>query len=151
MPVRLIAAAGACAGACILFAFIFGYHQGAEKVRQDMAIQAAAQAEDARKTEKALQKKLNAITEDYLHEIEEYKKTINAYSDFDINGLSDARACPGSVPRKAENKPGFICYTPADIQGKIKASLDIAAECDELAIKYNALLKSVSAVREEKR
>ena len=38
----------------------------------------------------------------------------------------------------------------ADLQGKIKKSLDIAAECDELAIKYNALLKSVSAVREEK-
>ena len=139
MPVRYLIAA---AGAAVLFAFACGYHQGAEKVKRDMAIQAAAQAEDARKTEKALQKKLNGITENYLHEIEEYKKTINAYSDVDINSLSDARACPGSVPRKAENKPGFICYTPADIQGKIKESLDIAAECDELAIRYKALIES---------
>ena len=67
MPARYLIAA---AGACILFAFVFGYHQGAEKVKRDMAIQAAAQAEDARKTEKDMQKKLNGITENYLHEIE---------------------------------------------------------------------------------
>lgn len=148
MPVRyLIAAAGACAGACILFAFAFGYHQGAEKVKRDMAIQAAAQAEDARKTEKALQKKLNGITENYLHEIDEYKKTINAYAanDLDVGRLSGARSCK-AVPGDTADKPGFVCYTPADIQRKIKESLDIAAECDELAIKYNALLKSYRGI-----
>ena len=91
------------------------------------------------------------ITENYLHEIDEYKKTINAYAanDLDVGRLSDTRPCQ-SVPRNTTDKPGFVCYAAADIQGKIKKSLDIAAECDELAIKYNALLKSVSAVREEK-
>ena len=144
MPVRYIIAA---AGACILFAFVCGYHQGAEKVKRDMAIQAAAQAEDARKTEKALQEKLNGITENYLHEIDEYKKTISAYADNDIsvNRLSDTRSCK-AVPGDTADKPGFVCYTPADIQGKIKKSLDIAAECDELAIKYNALLKSYRGI-----
>ena len=108
-----------------------------------MAIQAAAQAEDARKTEKALQEKLNGITENYLHEIDEYKKTISAYADNDIslNRLSDARPCQ-AVPEKAGDKPGFACYSAADIQGKIKESLDIAAECDEIAIRYKALAES---------
>ena len=140
MPVRYLIAA---AGACILFAFVCGYHQGAEKVRRDMAIQAAAQAEDARKTEKALQKKLNGITENYLHEIDEYKKTISAYADNDIsvNRLSDARPCQ-AVPGKAGDKPGFACYSAADIQRKVSESLAIAAECDELAIKYKALAES---------
>ena len=149
MPVRYIIAA---AGAAVLFAFIFGYHQGAEKIKRDMAIQAAAQAEDARQKEKDMQKKLNGITENYLHEIDEYKKTISAYADNDIslNRLSGAHDCPAAVPGDTADRPGFVCYTPADIQRKIKESLDIAAECDELAIKYNALLKSVSAVREEK-
>ena len=144
MPVRYLIAA---AGACILFAFIFGYHQGAEKVKRDMAIQAAAQAEDARKTEKALQEKLNGITENYLHEIDEYKKTINAYdaNDLDVNRLSDTRPCK-AVPGNTGDKPGFVCYAAADIQRKIKESLDIAAECDELAIKYNALLKSYRGI-----
>ena len=140
MPVRYLIAA---AGAAVLFAFIFGYHQGAEKVRQDMAIQAAAQAEDARKTEKDMQKKLNGITENYLHEIDEYKKTISAYADndLDVNRLSDTRPCQ-SVPGKAENKPGFACYSAADIQKKVSESLAIAAECDELAIRYKALAES---------
>ena len=140
VPVRYLIAA---AGACILFAFAFGYHQGAEKVKRDMAIQAAAQAEDARKTEKALQKKLNGITENYLHEIDEYKKTISAYADndLDVGRLSDTRPCK-AVPGKAGDKPGFACYSAADIQEKISASLAIAAECDELAIRYKALAES---------
>lgn len=144
MPIRyLIAAAGACAGACILFAFIFGCHQGAEKIKRDMAIQAAAQAEDARQQEKAARAKLDAITENYLHEIDEYKKTISAYADNDIslNRLSDARPRQ-AVPGKAGDKPGFACYSATDIQGKIKESLAIAAECDEIAIRYKALAES---------
>lgn len=139
MPVRYLIAA---AGAAVLFAFAAGYHTGAKSVKTDMTIQAAAQAESARRQEKAARDKIDAITENYLHEIDEYKKTINAYSDVDINSLSDARACPGSVPGKAENKPGFICYTPAELRRKIKASLDIAAECDENAIRYKALIES---------
>lgn len=140
MPVRYLIAA---AGACILFAFACGYHQGAEKIKRDMAIQAAAQAEDARKTEKDMQKRLNGITENYLHEIDEYKKTINAYAanDLDVNRLSDTRPCQ-SVPGKTGDKPGFACYSAADIQRKISASLAIAAECDELAIRYKALAES---------
>ena len=140
MPVRYLAA---LTGAAVLMAFIFGYHQGAEKIKRDMAIQAAAQAEDARKTEKDMQKKLNGITENYLHEIDEYKKTINAYAanDLDVGRLSDTRPCQ-SVPRNTTDKPGFVCYTPADIQRKIKESLDIAAECDEIAIRYKALAES---------
>lgn len=141
MPVRYLIAA---AGACILFAFVCGYHQGAEKVKRDMAIQAAAQAEDARKTEKDMQKKLNGITENYLHEIDEYKKTINAYAanDLDVSRLSGAHDCPAAVPEKAGNKPGFACYSAADIQRKVSESLAIAAECDELAIRYKALAES---------
>ena len=141
MPVRYLIAA---AGACILFAFIFGYHQGAEKVKRDMAIQAAAQAEDARQKERDMQARLNGITENYLHEIDEYKKTIAAYADtdIDVNRLSDAHDCPAAVPGKAKNKPGFACYSAADIQRKISASLAIAAECDEIAIRYKALAES---------
>ena len=141
--IRLLIMLAAAAGAAVLFAFIFGYHQGAEKIKRDMAIQAAAQAEDARKTEKDMQKKLNGITENFLHEIDEYKKTINAYAanDLDVGRLSDTRPCQ-SVPGKAGDKPGFACYSAADIQGKIKESLAIAAECDELAIRYKALAES---------
>ena len=141
MPVRYLIAA---AGAAVLMAFVFGYHQGAEKIKRDMAIQAAAQAEDARQKEKDMQKKLNGITENYLHEIDEYKKTINAYAanDLDVSRLSGAHDCPAAVPGKAGDKPGFACYSAADIQRKVAESLAIAAECDEIAIRYKALAES---------
>lgn len=141
MPIRYLVA---LAGAAVLMAFVFGYHQGAGKIKRDMAIQAAAQAEDARQKEKDMQKRLNGITENYLHEIDEYKKTINAYAanDFSISRLSGAHDCPAAVPRKAGDKPGFACYSAADIQEKISASLAIAAECDEIAIRYKALAES---------
>lgn len=144
MPVRYLIAA---AGAAVLMAFIVGYGKGAESVRRENAAESVRAAEQARQKEKDMQKKLNGITENYLHEIDEYKKTINAYAanDFSISRLSDARPCQ-SVPGDTADKPGFVCYTPADIQGKIKESLDIAAECDELAIKYNALLKSYQGI-----
>jgi len=39
------------------------------------------------------------------------------------------------------NKPDLICYTRAELQRKVKESLDLAKEADELAIKYKALLE----------
>ena len=140
MPVRYLIAA---AGAAVLIAFVAGYEKGAESVRQENAAESVRVAEQARQKEKDMQKKLNGITENYLHEIEEYKKTISAYADNDIslNRLSDARPCQ-AVPRKAGDKSGFICYSAADIQRKVSESLAVGAECDELAIKYKALAES---------
>lgn len=144
MPVRYLIA---LAGAAVLIAFVAGYEKGAESVRQRNAAESVRVAEQARQKEKDMQKKLNGITENYLHEIDEYKKTISAYADNDIslNRLSGTRSCK-AVSGNTTDKPGFVCYAAADIQGKIKESLDIAAECDELAIKYNALLKSYQGI-----
>lgn len=144
MPIRYLIA---LAGAAVLMAFVMGYEKGAESVRQENAAESVRIAEQARQKEKDMQKKLNGITENYLHEIDEYKKTINAYAanDLDVSRLSGTRPCQ-SVPRNTTDKPGFVCYTPADIQGKIKESLDIAAECDELAIRYKALVESYRGI-----
>ena len=38
------------------------------------------------------------------------------------------------------NKPDLICYTRAELQRKVKESLALTEEADELAIKYRALL-----------
>ena len=141
MPIRYLVA---LTGAAVLMAFVLGYEKGAESVRQGVAAESVKISEQARQKEKDMQARLNGITENYLHEIDEYKKTINAYvaNDFDVNRLSGAHDCPPAVPGKAGDKPGVACYSAADIQGKIKASLDIAAECDEIAIRYKALAES---------
>lgn len=41
----------------------------------------------------------------------------------------------------AGNKPDLICYTRAELQSKVKRSLDIAAECDALSVRYATLLE----------
>ena len=140
MPIRYLVA---LTGAAVLIAFVLGYEKGAESVRQGVAAESVRISEQARQKEKDMQKKLNGITENYLHEIDEYKKTISAYADNDIslNRLSDTRACPGTVPGKAENKPGSICYSPAGLQRKVAETLAVGAECDQLAIKYKALVE----------
>ena len=41
----------------------------------------------------------------------------------------------------AGNKPDLVCYTRAELQRKVKESLALTREADELAIKYKALLE----------
>lgn len=41
----------------------------------------------------------------------------------------------------AGDKPDLICYTRAELQSKVKRSLDLAKEADELAIRYQTLLE----------
>jgi len=44
------------------------------------------------------------------------------------------------------DKQDFLSFRKAEFQRKIKESLDIANECDKLALKYNSLLKDCTAV-----
>lgn len=41
----------------------------------------------------------------------------------------------------AGNKPDLICYTRAELQRKVKESLDITKECDALSVRYATLLE----------
>ena len=147
MQIRLIAYIVTAAIAAVVLAYGLGRWQGsaAERRACEAELHAAELTAErqARETERKAQEAQNAIVEDYERQVADYKRTIDSYIDADR--LSDTRPCQ-SVPRNTTDKPGFVCYTPADIQRKIKESLDIAAECDELAIKYNALLKSYRGI-----
>ena len=69
----------------------------------------------------------------------DYKRTIDSYVDADR--LSDTSTCP-KLPETSGTQPGAVCYTRADIQEKVAESLALAAECDQLAIRYKALVKA---------
>ena len=58
-----------------------------------------------------------------------------------VKCVSNSSKTDKSVSGKAKDKSGVKCYTDSELQKKIERSLDIAGECDELAVKYNALLK----------
>jgi hypothetical protein len=101
-------------------------------------------------TERRLKEEQDKIVADYLNKIEvmqnEHEKDI-----IDLNNLRDTVNVPKcvsngsktdkSVSGKAKNQSGVKCYTDSELQKKIERSLVIAGECDELAVKYNALLK----------
>ena len=83
-----------------------------------------------------------------LKEIEnaKFKDTVTVPVPFpvirhDTNcGLHENNNGAETVPT-AGTQSDLICYTRSELQSKIKRSLDLAAECDNLAERYRALVK----------
>ena len=79
------------------------------------------------------------LKEDYERQVADYKRTIDSYIDTDR--LSDTSTCK-DLPKPSGAESGLICYSRADIQRKVAESLALAAECDEIAIRYKALVRA---------
>ena len=140
---RLIAYLSAATLAAVVLAYGLGRWQGsaAERRACEAELHAAELTAErqARETERKAQEAQNGIIQDYEHQIADYRRTVDAYVDADR--LSDTSTCP-DVPAKAGAQPRAVCYTESDIQRKVAESLALAAECDELAIRYKAVVKA---------
>ena len=140
---RLIAYLSAAAIAAVCLAYGLGRWQGsaAERRACEAEIHAAELTAErqARESERKAQEAQNGIIQDYEHQIADYRRTVDAYVDADR--LSDTSTCP-KLPEASGAQPGLVCYTRADIQRKVAESLALAAECDEIAIRYKALVKA---------
>lgn len=93
------------------------------------------------------------IVKEYVSQIEILKQKNEDISNAKI---SDVIECPEPTPvrvyvtksdtnrtvSKEKSKSNLLCYSESQLRDKIKASLDIGKECDELAIKYKALYNS---------
>ena len=147
MSIRLIAYLSAAALAAIVLAYGIGRWQGsaAERRACEAEIHAAELTAErqARGSERKAQEVQNAIVQDYERQVADYKRTIDSYIDADR--LSDTSACK-DLPRAPGAQPGLVCYSRADIQRKVAESLALAAECDEIAIRYGALVKAYNAL-----
>ena len=143
MSLRLIAYLSAAAIAAVCGAYAVGRWQGsaAERRACEAEIHAAELTAErqARESERKAQEAQNAIITDYEHQIADYKRSIDSYVDADR--LSDTSTCP-KLPKASGTQPGLVCYTRADISRKVAESLALAAECDEIAIRYKALVKA---------
>ena len=143
MSIRLIAYLSAAAIAAVCVAYGLGRYQGsaAERRACEAEIHAAELTAErqARESERKAQVAQNAIVQDYDHQIADYRRTVDAYVDTDR--LSDTSTCP-KLPKASGAQPGLVCYTRADIQRKVTESLALAAECDQLAIRYRALVRA---------
>ena len=151
MSIRLIACLSAAAIAAVVLAYGLGRWQGSTTERRacEAEIHAAELTAErqARDAERKAQEAQNAIVEDYERQVADYKRTIDAYVDADR--LSDTSACK-DLPRASGAQPGLVCYTRADIQRKVAESLAVGAECDQLAIRYRALVRAYESVRADR-
>ena len=101
-----------------------------------------------------LNAKINSIDTQRINQISElknsYEKTINDMrNSFKPSGV---RKCPASKDAgkgKVNSASELICYTRAELYGRIKKSLAIGARADKLANDYNALLKIVEVYNEQ--
>ena len=140
---RLIAYLSAAAIAAVCIAYAVGRFQGSASERRacEAEIHAAELTAErqARETERKAQEAQNGIIQDYEHQIADYKRSIDSYVDADR--LSDTSTCP-KLPKASGAQPGLVCYTKSDISRKVAESLAIAAECDQLAIRYKAVVRA---------
>ena len=140
---RLVACLSAAALAAVVLAYGLGRWQGstAERKACEAEIHAAELTAErqARDAERKAQEAQNAIVEDYERQVADYKRTIDSYIDAD--SLSDTSTCK-DLPRASGAESGLVCYTKSDISRKVAESLALAAECDQLAIKYKAVVKA---------
>lgn len=143
MNLRLLVTLSAAAIAAVVLAYGLGRWQGstAERKACEAEIHAAELTAErqARESERKAREVQNAIVQDYEHQIADYRRTVDAYVDADQ--LSDIHACP-DMPKRSSAQPGLVCYTKSDISRKVAESLALGAECDEIAIRYKAVVKA---------
>jgi len=136
------------------FCITIAYYKGYSACERDLTfkLQGAMIENNNRiiETERRLKEEQDRIVADYLKKIEvmqnEHEKDV-----IDLNNLRDTVNVPKCVSNgskadkpvsgKAKDKSGIRCYTEAELQRKIEASLVIAGEADLMFEKYVALLK----------
>ena len=135
------------------FCITIAYYKGYSACERDVAfkLQGAMIENNERiiETERRLKEEQDKIVADYLNKIEvmqnEHEKDIidlnNLRDTVTVKCVSNGSKTDKSVSEKAKNQSGVRCYTDTELQRKIERSLVIAKQCDELAVKYNALLK----------
>ena len=99
---------------------------------------------------------IESLTEQHKRDLEalenvKYADTIQVNNDNNrdnVNVTCDRVRNEGSSDRvpKTEVKQNLLCYTETELRRKVAASLDLANECDKLAVKYNSLLEACTAL-----
>ena len=148
---RLVACLSAAALAAVVLAYGIGRWQGsaAERKACEAELHAAelTAEQQAREEERKAREAQDAIVEDYERQVADYKRTIDAYVDADR--LSDTSTCK-DLSKPSGAQPSLVCYSRADIQRKVAESLAVGAECDEIAIRYRALVRAYESVRADR-
>jgi len=99
--------------------------------------------------ERTYKEKENEIIKDYSEKMDllkqQYEKVLivsnNLRDTFVPDCLQHTDTSSTRVSKETRDKPSVKCYTEADILRKVKESMAIGNECDQLAVRYNSLLE----------
>lgn len=81
---------------------------------------------------------IELLKEEQTNEIESIK---SAQLSNTTKCVSDSNTSSTRVSTEVKTRPNTICYAESELLRKVKESLVITAECDQLAVKYNTLLE----------
>lgn len=142
------------------------YNRGYENATAKAEAERAEAEKKAREEFSVIQNKNAETLAEYVGQIEslneQHKRDLKAleraeYADTiqvnnnnrdDGNNTCDRMRNESSSDRvpKTQVKQNLLCYTETELRRKVAASLDLANECDKLAVKYNSLLESCTAL-----
>jgi hypothetical protein len=126
-----------------------GYIDAAADYKAQLDSAMMANLENLVQQERAYKERENELIRDYQQQAEILKKSYekelivanNIRDTYVPECLSNSNTGSSKVSRETKVKSSARCYTETDLLSKIKESLDIGKECDELALKYNTLLE----------
>ena len=130
-----------------------GYETATKKYDEVLRLESEKNYQKIIETERNLTDKQNEIVSEYLKYIDDLEKqheqdkidmdnlrdVINVDTDKLCNNKSNTNSA--TVSAKATNQSHLKCYSESELQRKIKESLDVAADCDRLAARFNSLLE----------
>ena len=134
-----------------------GYETATKKYDEVLRSESEKNYQKIIETERNLTDKQNSIVSEivseYLKYIDDLEKQ-HEQDKIDMDNLRDVisidtdKLCgnnsntnSAAMPTKATNQSKLKCYSNSELQRKIEKSLDIAAECDRLAARFNSLLE----------
>lgn len=139
----------------VIAIFTFGYYT-ADNIWERKYLQFKLTAEKEYSTlleqkieaDQANRQRVNSLEKEYLNELDiqkrEYEKIIALMHDnFHPSGVSECPASGDGVPGTSDDTTNLVCYTKSELHKRISESLAITKRADELAVKYNSLLKIV--------
>ena len=126
------------------------YAAEVEKLKNEQLQNLQQLQHEQNETVTAYLNEINALKQQHEQDLKEienakFKDTITVNVPFPVKPVSNCGMHKDdndktTVPT-AGTKPDLICYTRSELQRKIKDSLAITTECDELAKRYEALVK----------
>lgn len=147
----LLVAIGVCSYLAIgVFAYYKGYTNASTEYKATLNQLQTSNLKAILNQERIYKEKENEIIQDYQDKIqllkEEYDKVLivgNSLSNTFVpdDCLQHTNTSSSGVSRETKPKSNTRCYTETDLLRKVKESMAIGNECDQLAVRYNSLLE----------